>query len=157
MTDQAPPPGWNAGTPKKSNFNLGAALLIGSILVVAYVFAQNRPGTPPTAAGNGGVVPQSTALVVYGLTGTASHADLTYTDASGNIQQQSGVSIPLNNTSGTRGIRFTVERGAFVQFSAQNAGESGELTCTISVNGTVINTGHSSGGFTIVSCSATVP
>jgi hypothetical protein len=147
--------GWNA-EPKKSNFNGRALLVIGVVVAGAYVFAQNRPGTPPSTAADRPDTP-STVQVTYELTGSADSADLTYTDASGNTQQHANADIPLRTTSGTPGMRFTVKRGAFVYFSAQNNGESGDLSCTIKAGGTVINTGHSSGGFTIVTCSATVP
>jgi hypothetical protein len=96
--------------------------------------------------------------VEYRLTGSASGADITYTDGSGNIQQQTGVAVPLvRESSGDLGIHFRVERGSFVTFSAQNTGSSGDLDCEIRADGRVINTGHSSGGYAIVSCSAEVP
>jgi hypothetical protein len=47
--------------------------------------------------------------------------------------------------------------GDFVQFSAQNTGDSGDLDCAIEADGRVISRGHSAGGYAIVSCSATVP
>jgi hypothetical protein len=34
---------------------------------------------------------------------------------------------------------------------------SGSLSCSIEADGVVINTGHSNGGFAIISCSAIVP
>ena len=85
-----------------------------------------------------------------------STADLTYTDGSGNIQQQTGRVVPLT-TSGKEGMSFTSHHGAYVSFMAQNNGASGDLMCTIEADGVPINTGHSSGGYAIVSCSATLP
>jgi hypothetical protein len=94
----------------------------------------------------------------YRLTGSARAADITYTDGSGNIQQQTGLAVPLTKESdGSQGIAFRVERGSFVTFSAQNTGESGDLDCEIRADGRVINRGHASGGYAIVSCSAQVP
>ena len=94
----------------------------------------------------------------YRLTGSAAGADITYTDGSGNIQQQTGLAVPLTKKSdGTQGMSFRVERGSFVSFSAQNTGDSGDLDCEIRADGDVINRGHASGAYAIVSCSATVP
>jgi hypothetical protein len=106
---------------------------------------------------SGGTTQSSTVTVTYKLTGSASSADLTYTDASGNIQQQTRKAVPLTTTSGKEGLSFQGRRGAFVSFMAQNNGMSGDLTCTIEADGVPINTGHSSGGYSIVSCSATLP
>jgi hypothetical protein len=96
--------------------------------------------------------------VRYTLTGSATSATITYTDSSGNTQQQSDVTVPMEPKSGTgTGLSFRAHRGDFVYFSAQNMGDSGDLTCTVEADGKVINTGHSSGGYTIVTCSETVP
>lgn len=46
---------------------------------------DGRPATPRSAV----------VEVEYRLTGSASGADITYTDGSGNIQQQTGVAVPL--------------------------------------------------------------
>jgi hypothetical protein len=156
-------PNWDADLATKPNTRWGLLLLIVAGVVAVYVLTQqlnlgsSSPGTGGNGGGDGGGVPSTTVRVIYGLTGSATAADLTYTDGSGNIQQHANAAVPLGTTSGATGMAFTVERGSFVQFSAQNTGESGDLTCTITADGVVINTGHSSGGFTIVSCSATVP
>jgi hypothetical protein len=96
-------------------------------------------------------------VVTYALTGSATAASLTYTDASGNIQQATNVRVPLTSKTGSAGLTFEATHGAFVSFSAQNNGDVGDLTCTISADGTVINTGRSSGGYSIVSCSGQLP
>ena len=67
------------------------------------------------------------------------------------------MSVPLTSTHNFPGISFTVDHGTFVQFSAQNNGADGDLTCSIEADGAVINTGRSQGGYAIVSCSAQVP
>src|SRR5664280_3314995 len=58
----------------------------------------------------GAVAPKSGPVTVtYKLTGSGprtSSADLTYTDGSGNIQQQTGRVVPLT-TSGKEGMSFT--------------------------------------------------
>lgn len=149
-----PPSG---GAAPKRGSTLGPILVILIVLIAGGAFlSQYRtpaatPGTPGSPAR------ASTVNITYLLTGSAIGADLTYTDGSGNIQQQSNVRVPLKRTSGADGIVFAVPHGTFVQFSAQNNGDSGDLTCSIDADGTVINTGHSSGAFVIVSCSARVP
>lgn len=109
--------------------------------------------------GHSGVAsaPAGTATVTYKLTGSAKGANLTYTDGSGNIQQQAGVAVPLGRASGAAGLTFKVAHGAYVSFSAQNNYAAGDLTCSIEADSVVINTGHSSGAYVIVSCSGMVP
>jgi len=109
---------------------------------------------PPTA---GGSAPSALAEITYTLTGSATGASITYTDGAGNIQQQTDVKVPLVRKSGGAGLVFHATHGAYVSFSAQNNGASGDLTCSIASDGVVINTGHSSGGYAIVSCSGQVP
>jgi hypothetical protein len=94
--------------------------------------------------------------VIYRLTGTATSADITYTDGAGNIQQQTGIGVPLHSTTGLDGLRVGGNAGYYV-FSAQNRGASGNLSCSIERNGRVYNTGFASGGYAIVECSASIP
>jgi hypothetical protein len=92
----------------------------------------------------------SVARVSYTISGTAGRASLTYTDESGNIQQQADVTLPTT-------LAFTVASGSFVVVSAQNQDDSGDIDCEIAANGATLNRGHSSGAYVIVSCSARVP
>lgn len=97
-------------------------------------------------------------VVVYQLTGTAKGASITYVDSSGNIQQQTSISVPMTGEGGgPPGMTIRAEAGAFVSISAQNLGDSGTLDCSISADGAVVNTGHASGPYAIASCSAVVP
>jgi hypothetical protein len=105
-----------------------------------------------------GVTQSPNVVTTYKLVGSAKSANITYTDGSGNIQQQTGVVVPIGSVSATgQGLSFKVSHGTFVSFSAQNNGATGDLTCSIEADGVIINTGHSSGGYAIVSCSAHVP
>jgi hypothetical protein len=98
------------------------------------------------------------ASIVYLLSGSATGASITYTDSYGNIQQQTNIAVPLTTNDGKlTGLHFPARHGAFVQFSAQNNDDFGTLDCEIDANGTELNTGHASGGYAIVSCSAVVP
>jgi hypothetical protein len=67
------------------------------------------------------------------------------------------VRVPITNATGSPGIIIQAQHSAFLAFSAQNGQSFGDLTCSIEANGAVINTGHSQGGYAIVSCSAQVP
>ena len=116
-------------------------------------------GYASTLMGHQGTVGQLSnhVVVTYALTGSATATSLTYTDAGGNIQQATDVRVPLTSKTGTAGLTFEASHGSFVSFSAQNDGDSGDLTCTISADGTVINTGRSSGDYAIVSCLGQLP
>ena len=133
---------------------MGALVVIG--LAIGFANAGSDTGGSidtfvPDAPTN------STVRVTYKLTGSASGADLTYTDGTGNIQQQAGIRVPLRAKNGGEGLSFTGHSGDFVQFSAQNTGDAGDLECEIAADGATINRGRSSGAYTIVSCSVTLP
>lgn len=97
-------------------------------------------------------------VVTYKLGGTARGANITYTDGNGNIQQMMGKAVPLTrSTDGGDGLRINAKHGAYVSILAQNAGDSGTLTCSIEADGVTINTGRSDGAYAIVNCSGTVP
>lgn len=132
---------------RRTFLNVAAVGLV--VFAVATVVSKPGAGAAPTTSAR--------AAVTYQLTGSATSASLTYTDGAGNIQQQTSVAVPLVRKSGASGISFNVSHGDFVSFSAQNNGDSGDLSCTIEADGVVINRGHSSGGYAIVSCSAQVP
>jgi len=142
---------WPGTTPvkKKANPIWGLLFLAGAGLAI-WGFLWPKTTTTTTTPNSG------TVLVTYKLAGSASGADLTYTDGSGNIQQQTGRAVPVT-TSGKEGMSFTSHHGAYVSFMAQNNDASGNLTCSIEADGVPINTGQSSGGYAIVSCSATLP
>jgi hypothetical protein len=110
------------------------------------------PGNGAGGIGGGGSV-----NVVYRVTGSATGASITFTDGSGNIQQQTGVDVPLTRKSGGDGLQISTHHGAFVSILAQNAGASGDLSCSITADGVLINSGHASGAYAITTCSTTVP
>jgi hypothetical protein len=135
-------------------------VVVCGLLILGLMNSRPDSAVPTDTSGGRLVATPRSAIVEveYRLTGSASGADITYTDGSGNIQQQTGIAVPLvRESSGDPGIQFRVERGSFVTFSAQNTGPSGDLDCEIRADGRVVNSGHSSGGYAIVSCSAEVP
>lgn len=100
--------------------------------------------------------------VTYLLGGSATSASITYTNSSGNIEQDTNVAVPLTSyangsTRSVIGLVVHPRSGAVVEFMAQNNTDSGTLECSINYDGTVINAGQASGGYAIVTCSATVP
>lgn len=109
--------------------------------------------TPPAAGnGAGSAQPSKSAkpksdirTITYRVGGTTSSADLTYSTASGQEQQQNA-SLPWKKT-------FKVRRGEFamIDISAQNQG-SGTVTCEIDVDGVKVKAAKSSGQYAIVSC-----
>ena len=82
--------------------------------------------------------------VVYELSGTAKASDITYTTPSG-MEQTNGTRLPWRK-------KFKAEAGEFLSVSGQNPGTSGTTRCTITVDGTPIKRGQSSGAYAIVSC-----
>jgi hypothetical protein len=84
------------------------------------------------------------------VSGTTSFADLTYENGSGGTEQQHDARVPWNKT-------LYVRPGQFVYLSAQNGMEFGGITCEILVEGHVYKRSTSSGGYTIASCSGSVP
>jgi hypothetical protein len=107
--------------------------------------------TPP-AAGAASSAPakaakpkSDTRLITYRVGGSADSADVTYSTASGQEQQQ-GARLPWTKS-------FKVKRDAFtmVDISAQNQG-SGTVTCEIDVDGVKVKAAKSSGQYAVVSC-----
>jgi hypothetical protein len=164
VSPEPPPAASGVKAPHRGNPVVGYLVLVCLLVLGAVVWGVAQKPTPPAAPTIAPTIVPAIAperrpwvVVYYKLTGSAHRADLTYTNASGNIEQQSGVTVPLTNTSGGEGIGFTTQRGAFVSFTAQKQDKTGDLTCSIEADGVLLNTGHSSGGYTIVSCSATLP
>ena len=125
-------PGWSTSPPRASStpsrgFRIATVVLAVIATVGLGVLASqgqlNMQGLPA----GGGLV-----TVTYHLAGTARGASITYTDGSGNIQQQTSVSVPLTRESdGGDGLQIRTRRGSFVTILAQNSGDSGDLTCSI--------------------------
>jgi hypothetical protein len=54
-------------------------------------------------------------------------------------------------------MTLTANHGAFAYLSAQNTSAYGEITCEIVVDGQSFKKSTSDGGYTIASCSGSVP
>lgn len=141
--------------PARVKMSRAKTVVVAAVGVVALgVFANAA-----THKGSGTVFGASApAEVTYQLSGSATTADITYMDSAGQIQQQTGIDVPLHRKSdGGDGLIIHPAHGAFVSISAQNQGDSGDIGCQILYNGMVIRTGHSSGGYAITECSVSVP
>jgi hypothetical protein len=84
--------------------------------------------------------------VEYEVTGSARAVSLTYENASGGTEQIDGVTLPW---------RLTLEArtGQFLYISAQNKGESGDVTVTIYRNESPVKSSTSKGAYSIASAS----
>jgi hypothetical protein len=87
--------------------------------------------------------------VTYKISGTARAASLTYTNASGGIEQKEAAPVPWQQS-------FNARRGQFVSISAQNEGRSGSVTCEILVDGVSVKKSTSEGAYRIASCSGSI-
>jgi len=136
-------------------FTIAAGLVAGAMVVGA---ACAAPATDTTTQVSSLSIDRSTHTVTYKVGGTASYADITYSNASGDTAQQSDVDVPLRRKSdGGEGIQMHgVPEGTFLYISAQNGQSSGTITCTIEVDGIPVKTNQSSGGYTIATCSGSL-
>ena len=127
----------------------GGSPWVGVLAVVVILVLWNQS----TGGGTSG----APRTVTYDVGGTSRSADLTYSNGAGDTTQQSGVDVPVKRKSdGISGIEVTMKRGQFYYISAQNQGATGTITCTVKVDGVVVKTNTSSGGYTIATCSGTV-
>jgi hypothetical protein len=97
--------------------------------------------------GSGGIGKAKT--VEYQVTGAAKTASMTYQNDSGDSSQEGNQSIPYSKT-------VTIKGGGFAYISAQNDGATGNVTCTIIVDGVQKESNTSSGPYSICQASGTV-
>lgn len=77
---------------------------------------------------------------------------LTYENATGNTEQTT-----TTTQDATWEKSFRAEEGAFLYVSAQLGDAIGSIDCEIEVNGDVVERAHSSGAFSIATCSGSLP
>ena len=86
--------------------------------------------------------------ITYSVSGSSGEASITYSaDKNFSIAQESSASLPWSKD-------LVIPKGDFRILSviAQNGGD-GDITCSISVGGEVVNTITSTGAYAIASCS----
>lgn len=107
------------------------------------VTAAPAPATTATAS------PRDRDQVTYSITASESGSALiTFSeDANFNLSQENGAELPWTKD-------LTIPAGGFriLSLSAQNSG-GGDISCSISVGGQVVDTATSSGDYAIVTCS----
>lgn len=127
------PPVPAAPTQRKSSPLAGILLLL---IVVGcgglWLFGGGGRSAPTTNRSVAG------SNVTYKISGTARSASLTYTNASGGIEQQAAVSLPWEQSLSARSGQFV------------------SVTCEILLNGVVIKKSTSTGAYTIASCNGSV-
>jgi hypothetical protein len=104
------------------------------------------PVTRPTPGGRESLPPETGAgahTVTFAIRGSVRRASVTYTTPSGRTHR-SVVSPPWRKA-------FTVADGQSIDVNAHSSG-SGELTCTLRVDGELVKSATSSGGSATVDC-----
>jgi hypothetical protein len=133
-------------------------IAVGVLLVIAVVgsaMAGSGKSKAASSTDTDTTAYSSTVEVLYEVEGSATGADITMEAPTGTVQG-TGKAVPLaSKTTGKPGLSYTMPRGHFVYISAQNKGSSGSITCRISVDGVVVSTNTSSGGYAIASCKGT--
>jgi hypothetical protein len=124
---------------RAQNFAIALACVVGACIGLWWLVGQlgGSPGVAPRTS--------STYSITYRVKGTTGSADLTYQNAQGGTEQKN-VKPPWES-------KFTAKPGAFLYVSAQNQWDAGSITCEILVDGTVVKTSTSDGGYKIASCS----
>lgn len=141
---------------------LGLLLVAGLAMVTV---ACAIPETESTATSAGRISTSNSHTVTYKVEGSTTLADITYSNSQGDTTQQSDVKVPLrredsstwSQPDGGFGVRLSgMQSGDFLYISAQNGRDSGSITCKIEVDGIVVKTNTSLGGYTIATCSGSL-
>jgi hypothetical protein len=83
--------------------------------------------------------------ITYRVDGTARSASVTYSNGTGGTEQKT-VSVPWSKS-------FDTQSGEFLYISAQNNGEYGDVTVSITADGKIIKDATSSGEYVIATAS----
>ncbi len=127
-------------------------LLVGGVILTSSTKSPNgadtvSPGTDAVSPISSVVNPQHS--VTYRVTGSARSVDVTYQNGTGGTEQKSRVAVPWSYT-------FQATSGAFLYISAQNQGESGDLTTEIDVDGSSRKQANASGAYVIADVNDTM-
>lgn len=98
--------------------------------------------------------------VLYEVTSTTEDmsADITLATPGGGTHQAGGLVVPVRNEGAAKpGLTYTYRPGEFAYISAQNQRGWGDISCRITVDGTVLAENTSTGGYTIATCQTSVP
>lgn len=97
------------------------------------------------------------SCIRYTVTGSARGANITYATLTGT--SQASVAVPLTTTDGDMGIHLCgLDSGSFLYISAQNQGQSGDITCEIRIAGIgVVSHNTAQGPYSIATCQSAMP
>lgn len=131
---------------------LGVALILGACggTNEAEPTTTIRDTTTVAPSEHESMCPGYPVEVRYHAWGSAS--GVSYTAALPSGTSQGEASLPLKNQRGALGLRFCQDPGEFLYFSVQNMGESGNVGCTIEVDGVAVSKIESSGSYVIATC-----
>ena len=115
--------------------------IVASLLLAISAAACSKSSTGPSSPSSG--------PVTYQVTGSATHILVTYQNAGGGTSQ-TGSALPFN-------YALTAKTGDLLYLSAQidTNPDTGNITATISKNGSVIQIGSATGFGSVVTLSAT--
>lgn len=142
--------GWLLARTRWVPWALGAVVLVISAFVVAGFIEDATPqGTPTDLA-----LPRSTHTVVYEVTGTGKSPEIRFvSDGVATTKIVDGAKLPWRE-------KVEVEVGpgpGIAQIMAANTGrDPNGISCSISIDGTVVHETTSRGVFSGVSCSAVI-
>jgi hypothetical protein len=136
------PLAWTGTVRSRSNLGKAIAITVAILLAGGWLLysTSKRPASTPAS---------TLRTVAYDVTGSADSFSITAKSATG-TEQASNRALPAH-------VTYMMDPGAFAYISAQNEGESGSITCTITVDGQVISRNTADGAFTIATCQGNVP
>lgn len=158
LTSSTPPSYVSKTTPPSAGFSFLRVLIALPIVLAVMVGAvvltspsKSSGGSDTSAPSSDGPSPIANIInpqhsVTYKVTGSARSVDVTYQNGTGGTEQKSHVVVPWSQT-------FQSNSGAYLYLSAQNQGDSGDLTTEIDVDGVPRKTANASGAYVIASAS----
>lgn len=142
---QTPDPTWRTAISRKTRIALAA---VGALFVAGLFFSANDDDDESTDS----PPDESLTSVWYEVDGDSGKARVTI--ETGTETRQSTVSLPMKDDANAKGVLVTAEPGTLVYLSAQNqdALNSGEIMCRITVDGEVISEETAVGAYAIATC-----
>jgi hypothetical protein len=131
---------------------LGAAALVVAVLMFTGAFEPGEPKPEDKIRDRQSILPISTHSVVYEVTGTGKAPEIRYVvDGSATTDKVENVDLPWRKE-----VQMTVGPGVGIaQLLAAN-GDAPSITCSVTVDGQVVNQGVAQSAYSSVACSAVV-
>ncbi|SDJ27755.1 membrane protein [Actinokineospora alba] len=130
---------------------LGVAALFVAVLVLTGAF-DGEPEPEEQIRDRQAVLPKSTHTVVYEVNGVGKSPEIRYVvDGTAQTEKVEGVDLPWRKE-----VQITVGPGiGIAQLLAANA-DADSISCSVSVDGQVVNQGVAPGQYSNVACSAVI-